>query len=57
MTITWTGELKIKDANAKEVVIKSSPRSGQNKELHAVGASYGVKKYVKDPPHWSIDGK
>lgn len=57
MAISWKGELKIKDAKGKEVVIKSSPRNGQNKELHAVGKSYGVIKLVSDKPHWSTDGK
>ncbi len=57
MTIRWTGTLAIKDRDGKVVKIASSPRSGDNKELHAVGATYGVVKLASDPPHWSTDGK
>lgn len=57
MTISWNGELKIKDAKGKDVTIKTSPRNGQNKELHTVGKSYGVVKHLTDRPHWSVDGK
>ena len=56
-TISWSGTLKIKDKKGKEVVIDKTPRDGGNKTLHEVGASYGVKKLVSDPPHWSVDGK
>lgn len=56
MSIAWSGNLKIKDSKGKDVEIKSSPRSGGNKELHAVGAGYGVIKLASDPPHWSSDG-
>jgi hypothetical protein len=27
-----------------------------NKKLHAVGATYDVKKHKTDAPHWSTDG-
>lgn len=55
--ITWTDTLTIKDATGKDVVIKSTPRTGEgNTELHAVGATYTVNKLVKDRPHWSDDG-
>jgi Putative peptidoglycan binding domain len=57
MTISWSGDLKIKNRKGDEVTIKSSPRNGQNKELQQVGKSYGVIKLVSDPPHWSSDGK
>ncbi|MDH5446995.1 MAG: hypothetical protein OEY52_15720 [Gammaproteobacteria bacterium] len=66
-TITWTGDLKIKNKLGKEVVIKSMPKHGGqgqshngNTELHAVGKTYGVvkAKFTKiDGPHWSVDGK
>lgn len=56
MTIGWTGILKIKDANGVEHAI-GAPRNGNdNPRLHAVGASYGVKKLLSDPPHWSENG-
>jgi hypothetical protein len=57
MTIRWSGTLTIKDRDGQEVSIASTPRSGDNKELHAVGASHGVIKLKTDPPHWSSDGK
>jgi hypothetical protein len=56
MTITWSGTLNIKNKQGDEVEISSSPKNGNNRELHEVGASYGVKKLVSDPPHWSFDG-
>ena len=57
MTITWSGNLCIEDAKGNMVDISSTPKDGTNKELHPVGESYGVKKLVKDPPHWSHDGR
>jgi hypothetical protein len=58
MSIAWTGDLSIKDADGKTVTIKSEPRTGaDNAELHAVGETYGVKKLGSDAPHWSSDGK
>jgi len=56
-TITWGKDLTIKDKSGKEVVVKSSPKNGTNKDLHPVGKSYGVVKLVSDAPHWSTDGK
>lgn len=60
MTISWTGDLEIKEADGKSATIKSEPKSGMNKDLHAVGATYGVIKYNRrgvDKPHWSSTGK
>ncbi len=58
MSVSWTtAELKIKDAKNNEVVIKGAVKNGANRELHAVGESYGVIKLVSDPPHWSADGR
>ena len=57
MHISWTSAtLVIKDGAGQDVTIKSSPKSGGNTDLHAVGKSYGVVNLVKDPPHWSTDG-
>ncbi len=56
MTITWQGDLKIVDGTGKLVVVKGEPRNGNNKDLHKVGATYGVSKLVSDPPHWFDDG-
>ena len=60
MSISWSGELKIKNANGTELTIKSSPRDGTNSELITVGKTYGVIHYTDveaDKPHWSTDGK
>ena len=56
MTIGWTGTLSIEDKSGAVVKIATAPRSGLNPALHAVGATYGVIKLVKDKPHWSDDG-
>ncbi len=66
-TITWTGTLKIKNKQGKDVEITSEPRHGGkgrthngNTDFHAIGKTYGVIKanFKKiDGPHWSIDGK
>lgn len=59
MSISWTGDLTISDANNNKLTIATAPRTGMNAELHAVGRSYGVHKYFKgdkDRPHWSDNG-
>lgn len=59
MTISWNGELTLPDAHGHVVKITSLPRTGMNRELHRVGASYGVIKYNRsgrDDPHWSDTG-
>jgi hypothetical protein len=56
MTITWDGTLKIANKSG-QVVDVGAPRNGaENSKLHAVGATYGVKKLKTDPPHWSANG-
>ncbi|WP_026396493.1 hypothetical protein [Acetobacter nitrogenifigens] len=58
MNISWAGNLTIKSQADQEVKISSAPRTGMNKDLQAVGRSYGVIKFHggdKDRPHWSID--
>jgi hypothetical protein len=59
MAIDWTGTLTIKRKDGSWADIASEPRTGMNPELHAVGLSYGVVKFVggaKDKPHWSTTG-
>lgn len=59
MTITWNGDLTLPDAYGKIVEIDVLPRTGMNRQLHRVGASYGVIKYNRsgrDDPHWSDTG-
>jgi hypothetical protein len=56
MTIGWSGTLKIRDKPGKTRKL-DAPRTGDaNRDLHAVGATYGVIKLLSDPPHWSDDG-
>ena len=56
MNISWSGTLSILDANGVRHAI-GAPRSGEaNRDLHAVGATYGVKKLLSDAPHWSSTG-
>lgn len=60
MSISWRGNLSIVNANGATVAITSTPRTGMNSNLHAVGATYGVIKYQGsgiDRPHWSNDGR
>ena len=57
MSIAWSGDLSIVDGNGDLVTIGTLPRNGDNALLHRVGASYGVIKFVSDPPHWSVDGR
>jgi hypothetical protein len=57
MTIGWAGTIQVKDKSGKPRPI-AAPRNGaDNRDLHAVGATYGVKKLLSDPPHWSDDGR
>lgn len=59
MTISWNGDLQIRDAYGHLVEIDRLPRTGMNPQLHRVGASYGVVKYNRsgrDDPHWSDIG-
>ena len=56
MTIGWTGTLRVKDANGVVHALGAPRNGGDNRGLHAVGASYGVKKLVGDRPHWSATG-
>lgn len=50
----------VKDAKGSLVKIDTTPRTGMNRQLIAIGAGYGVKKYFggnKDVPHWSNNGR
>jgi hypothetical protein len=56
MTIGWADTIQVKDRTGRPRPV-STPRSGDtNKDLHAIGATYGVLKLASDPPHWSDDG-
>jgi hypothetical protein len=57
MDIRWQNSLVIANANGSMQTISSEPKTGaENTDLHQVGLSYGVKKLLRDPPHWSEDG-
>jgi hypothetical protein len=59
MAIAWTGTLTIANRVGAPVTVASLPRNGMNSDLHVVGATYGVIKFVggaADIPHWSSDG-
>jgi hypothetical protein len=59
MNIRWNGTLEIPDVGDNIVRIETFPRTGMNKQLHQVGASYGVIKYNRagrDEAHWSDNG-
>lgn len=59
MTISWTGTVTMTDQQGASVQIATLPRTGMNRQLHAIGASYGVMKFVggdADKPHWSSTG-
>jgi hypothetical protein len=56
MTISWSGDLAMRDAQGNLIAVPP-PRSGDiNAKLHQVGAGYGVIKLLSDKPHWSTDG-
>jgi hypothetical protein len=58
MTITWKDSLVLTKPAPLLVKIESRPKTGQNRELHTVGANvFGVRKLASDPPHWSPNGK
>jgi hypothetical protein len=60
MSLSWSGTVSVKDANGEPVRIKTTPRTGMNRELIKVAATYGVKKYSgmgRDVPHWSNNGR
>ncbi|MDV3455435.1 hypothetical protein RZN05_00450 [Sphingomonas sp. HF-S4] len=57
MTIGWAGTIQVKDKAGRPRAV-GAPRSGDtNTDLHAIGATYGVRKLASDPPHWSDDGR
>jgi hypothetical protein len=53
MGITWSGTIQVRNKAGQNVAV-GAPRDGAtNATLHAVGATYGVKKLLTDKPHWS----
>lgn len=60
MTMTWSkARITIADRRGHRVRISTTPHSGLNSRLIAVGATYGVIHYLSaaaDPAHWSVSG-
>jgi hypothetical protein len=59
MSISWTGTLNIANKDGTITAIDTTPRTGMNLQLKAVGLTYGVIKFVNgnaDKPHWSTTG-
>lgn len=57
MEITWKGTIDVKKKDGTKVSVEFKNDVKLNTVLHSIGASYGVKKLLKDAPHWSSDGK
>jgi hypothetical protein len=58
MNISWKDTLVLTRPAPLLARIASRPRTGQNRELHEIGASvFEVRKLVSDPPHWSYNGR
>jgi hypothetical protein len=59
MSTSWSGDLKLKDADGKDVTISSTPRDSTNKDLITVAKTFKVIHRIdvdKDKNHWSEDG-
>lgn len=57
MAIGWDSPIIVRDAAGRAVYL-DHPRCGDgNVELHAVGASYGVRKAITRSAYWSADGR
>ena len=58
MNITWKDVLVLSKPAPLLTRIEGRPRTGQNRQLHEAGATtFGVRKLVSDPPHWSYNGR
>jgi hypothetical protein len=56
MKIRWTEPITVTNARGREVLIDLPRNDATNTVLHAVGATYGVRKLLSDAPHWSTNG-
>ncbi|WP_155264591.1 peptidoglycan-binding domain-containing protein [Sphingomonas segetis] len=56
MSIAWSEPMNVRNARGREVLIDLPRSDARNPRLHAVGATYGVRKLLTDPPHWSVNG-
>jgi hypothetical protein len=57
MDILWDGTITVRDHDGRQVELTFMHDANANLRLHAVGASYGVKKLANDGPHWSLSGR
>ena len=59
MSITWTKDLFLGPLpNGEFRGVIGGPRDGvSNRELHEIGALFGVRKKLDDAPHWSHNGE
>jgi hypothetical protein len=57
MIIRWSGEIELEKKDGRKVAVQYMSNVNANRELHAIGASYGVKKLRTDAPHWSYNGR
>ena len=57
MTIKWTGKMKVKRKDGKEIEVQYMTNVNLNSTLHSIGLSYGVHKLKTDAPHWSFNGR
>jgi hypothetical protein len=56
MDIAWIGAIRTKKKDGTEESVLFMGDVNNNMKLHAIGASYGVRKLTTDAPHWSLDG-
>ena len=56
MTISWSDPIEVTDGRGRKVLIDRPQSDASNTSLHAVGATYGVRKLLSDRPHWSVNG-
>lgn len=59
MRISWKGDLFLGPLpDGSFCGVAAGPRNGaKNHDLHGIGEMFGVKKLLKDPPHWSSNGR
>ncbi|MGH7145888.1 MAG: peptidoglycan-binding domain-containing protein [Planctomycetota bacterium] len=57
LTLDWAGDIVVRDAANHAIPVQGGPRNCNHPGLHAIGATYGVIKLVRDTPHWSADGR
>jgi hypothetical protein len=56
MKIRWTDAMLVRNGRGHNVRIDRPRNDASNSDLHAIGDTYGVRKLLKDAPHWSHNG-